>query len=283
MAIAAVASLLALCGVIALPRSPTESTVARLQDAPPIQNERPKAPVGRGAVPINAPAAQQRPPAGNAVANDQAKPRPQLAAPSAARNNPRNQAELQKEAMVFRGTGQENATPEFVVDDDWELRWEFRNAPVTLYVTRFNEYVTLDQIATIVSKKVRGFEMDDQLDLVFPGTQAEIDRIERTVRKWKDVPAPDLRGVGGNPDEWKWARIRPWLEAKTRRAFPQAKNHRPFRQESPTNELWVSVTPGAIGHKNFGHGGKYIVSFVPSPGNEGPWKFEVVQLPNRIE
>jgi len=159
------------------------------------------------------------------------------------------------QVTVFRGSGEEIATPSFVVNDDWELRWEFRVAPVILDVERVNEYVTLDQMASIASKS------------------------ERTIEKWArdkrdPLPAPDVPGNAESADQWKWDRIRPWLQAKTRKPFPQ---NNPVKQLS---DLQAVEHPGTAGRVNFGRGGKYVVSF---PDNEGPWKIEIVQLPNRIE
>jgi hypothetical protein len=155
---------------------------------------------------------------------------------------------------VFHGTGapsDENPPPQFVVKDDWELRWEFRIAPLYITVERADWYVTLDQIASIVSKS------------------------ERTVEKWKHdkrnpLPAPDVQ----NPDRWDWSRIRPWLEAKTHQTFPG---------RNPTSFIFE---PGRSGTSNFAHGGRYFIGFVHNEfvdSGVGPWKFEIVQLTNRIE
>jgi hypothetical protein len=155
---------------------------------------------------------------------------------------------------VFRGTGvpsDSNPPPQFIVKDDWELRWEFRIAPLCITVERADWYVTLDQIASIVSKS------------------------ERTVEKWKHdkrnpLPAPDVQ----DPDRWDWSRIRPWLEAKTRQTFPG---------QNPTSFIFE---PGRSGKSSFAHGGRYFIGFVQNESVDsgvGPWKIEAVQLSNRIE
>jgi hypothetical protein len=281
VAIAAVASLLALLGLTALPRWPTDSTVAkpdRRQGAPQKQNEGPKAALERGAAPVNAPVPVPRSPAGNVVVHEQAKPHPQLAVPPAAPDRAPNEAELHKRVRVFRGKGGDSETPLFAVDDDWELRWEFRHKLLWLSVSRLNEYVTLDQIAALVSNK--GDPGMGDLNFNFPRLgPSETEKIERAVKKWK-LPAPDVPGVAGDRDQWKWDRIRPWLEAKTRRKFPEMIYN---LNSSPQMFVDEQGALSRVGRLNFAHGGKYVITFAPWPGNEGPWKIEIEQLSNRIE
>jgi hypothetical protein len=50
---------------------------------------------------------------------------------------------------------------------------------------------------------------------------AMVQRSKRTLQKARKLPAPDIRGGGGRPHEWKWSRIRPWLEAEYHRSLPK--------------------------------------------------------------
>jgi hypothetical protein len=64
--------------------------------------------------------------------------------------------------------------------------------PVTA-ADRLDQYVTLDQAASIVQRSKRTLE------------RAKYQR-EST------MPKPAVKGGGGKPDEWLWSDIRPWLE-----------------------------------------------------------------------
>ena len=60
-------------------------------------------------------------------------------------------------------------------------------------------YVTLDQAAALVN------------------------RSKRTLRRRfdnADMPEPDVTGKTGEPHEWRWSRLRPWLEETFRRKLP---------------------------------------------------------------
>jgi hypothetical protein len=62
------------------------------------------------------------------------------------------------------------------------------------------EYVTLDQAA------------------------AQAGRNKRTLERWSEktpMPDPDVEGGGGKPNEWRWSRIRPWLEQRSGRKLPE--------------------------------------------------------------
>lgn len=59
-----------------------------------------------------------------------------------------------------------------------------------------DQYVTLGQMAALIS------------------------RSKHTVRKWTDLPAPDVKGGGGKPDEWIYSKVRPYLEKKSGRKLP---------------------------------------------------------------
>jgi hypothetical protein len=64
------------------------------------------------------------------------------------------------------------------------------------------QYVRLDQMAALVSRK------------------------KRTAEKWKTrkkdpLPPPDVEGTGGNADEWLYQTVRPWLERNFRRTLPE--------------------------------------------------------------
>lgn len=63
--------------------------------------------------------------------------------------------------------------------------------------SKVEQYVTLDQLAALVS------------------------RSKHTVRKWEDLPAPDVAGGHGKPSEWCWSRLRPWLEERSGKLFPR--------------------------------------------------------------
>jgi hypothetical protein len=43
----------------------------------------------------------------------------------------------------------------------------------------------------------------------------------RKARRTNPLPAPDIEGGGGKPDEWLWSRIRPWLEQEFGRPLPE--------------------------------------------------------------
>jgi hypothetical protein len=60
-------------------------------------------------------------------------------------------------------------------------------------------YVTLSQMAGIVNRKKR--------------------TLERLAAK-PSFPAPDVEGGGGKPNEWRWATVRPILEAVYQRTLP---------------------------------------------------------------
>jgi hypothetical protein len=64
------------------------------------------------------------------------------------------------------------------------------------------QYVTLDKLAAIVSRSKRSLE-------------------KRKSRKHNPLPAPDVEGGGGKPDEWIWATIRAWLEKEFGRKLPE--------------------------------------------------------------
>lgn len=62
------------------------------------------------------------------------------------------------------------------------------------------QYVTLDQMAAIVSRSKRTLE------------KALIDKV---------LPEPDVQGGGGRPHEWKWVAVRPILQEKYGRDLPR--------------------------------------------------------------
>jgi hypothetical protein len=64
------------------------------------------------------------------------------------------------------------------------------------------QYVTLDNLAAIVSRSKRTLE-------------------KRKVRERNPLPPPDVEGGGGRPDEWLWPTIRPWLEQEFGRKLPE--------------------------------------------------------------
>jgi hypothetical protein len=63
------------------------------------------------------------------------------------------------------------------------------------------QYVTLDNMAAIVSRSKRTLE-------------------KLIGRKTNPLPDPDIQGSGGKPNEWNWERIRPWLETEYNRKLP---------------------------------------------------------------
>lgn len=63
------------------------------------------------------------------------------------------------------------------------------------------QYVTLDQMAAMVSRNKR------TLEKLFK-------------RASNPLPDPDISGGGGKPNEWIWERIRPWLETEYGRKLP---------------------------------------------------------------
>jgi hypothetical protein len=64
------------------------------------------------------------------------------------------------------------------------------------------QYVTLDKMAAVVSRSKRTLE-------------------KRKNRRKNPLPPPDVEGGGGKPDEWLWARVRPWLEEEFGRTLPE--------------------------------------------------------------
>src|SRR5262249_42323723 len=64
-----------------------------------------------------------------------------------------------------------------------------------------SQYVTLDQMAAAVHRSKRTLE-------------------KLSGRKKSPLPDPDIQGGGGRPNEWKWERIRPWLEVEYQRPLP---------------------------------------------------------------
>jgi hypothetical protein len=71
------------------------------------------------------------------------------------------------------------------------------------------QYVTLDQMAAVVSRSKRTLE-------------------KRKNRRENPLPAPYVEGGGGKPDEWLWALVRPWLEREFSRKLPER-----FPQQRP--------------------------------------------------
>lgn len=64
------------------------------------------------------------------------------------------------------------------------------------------QYVTLDQMAALVNRSKK--------------------TLERAMNAANsDMPKPDVEGGGGRPHEWRWNRIRPWLETKYARLLPK--------------------------------------------------------------
>jgi len=68
---------------------------------------------------------------------------------------------------------------------------------------------------------------EDQSDYIVRLSQAAavVSRSKRTLERWvkddKDFPLPDVEGGGGKANEWKWSRLRPYLEAKTGKELPK--------------------------------------------------------------
>jgi hypothetical protein len=62
------------------------------------------------------------------------------------------------------------------------------------------QYVTLDQMAAVVSRSKKTFER---------------------LKQQAQLPLPDVEGGGGKPDEWVWSRVRPWLESKFGKKLPE--------------------------------------------------------------
>jgi hypothetical protein len=65
-----------------------------------------------------------------------------------------------------------------------------------------DQYVTLDQMAAIISKTKRTLERAKQ-------------------RKNNPLPPPTNEGGGGKRDEWLWHEVRPWLEQESGRRLPE--------------------------------------------------------------
>jgi hypothetical protein len=64
------------------------------------------------------------------------------------------------------------------------------------------QYVTLDQMAALVNRSKK--------------------TLERAMNAANsDMPKPDVKGGGGRPHEWRWNRIRPWLETMYTRLLPK--------------------------------------------------------------
>jgi len=64
------------------------------------------------------------------------------------------------------------------------------------------QYVTLDQMAAIVSRSKRTLE-----------------RLK--TRRNNPLPDPAVPGGGGRPDEWIWSQVRPWLAQEFKRNLPE--------------------------------------------------------------
>jgi hypothetical protein len=64
------------------------------------------------------------------------------------------------------------------------------------------QYVSLDNMAAIVNRSKRTLE-----------------RLKS--RKKNPLPAPDVEGGGGRPDEWDWSTVRAWLEKEYGRQLPK--------------------------------------------------------------
>lgn len=59
-------------------------------------------------------------------------------------------------------------------------------------------YVTLSQVAPLVNRHKKTLE-------------------KLKTRERNPLPAPDVEGGGGKPDEWEWAALKVWLEAEFNR------------------------------------------------------------------
>jgi hypothetical protein len=79
------------------------------------------------------------------------------------------------------------------------------------------QYVTLDQAAALVNRSKKTLERY----LRSPKSEA------------KRMPEPDVEGGGGEPHEWKWSTIRPWLEATFGKELPALL---PSRSSRPPTE-----------------------------------------------
>jgi hypothetical protein len=65
-----------------------------------------------------------------------------------------------------------------------------------------DQYVTLNQVAALVNR-----------------TKKTLQRIVNDQKR--ACPSPDVEGGGGKPNEWKWLRLRPWLESTFNRKLPE--------------------------------------------------------------
>ena len=64
------------------------------------------------------------------------------------------------------------------------------------------QYVTLDQMAALVSRSKKTLE-------------------RRKRRKDNPLPSHAVEGGGGKADEWIWSEVRPWLEQESQRHLPE--------------------------------------------------------------
>ncbi len=66
---------------------------------------------------------------------------------------------------------------------------------------------------------------DNSYHVTLSQAAAVVSRGKRTLERWAredpEFPLPDVDGGGGKPNEWKWTRLRPYLEAKTERNLPE--------------------------------------------------------------
>jgi hypothetical protein len=85
------------------------------------------------------------------------------------------------------------------------------------------QYVTLDQAAALVNRSKK------TLERLLRQPRSEATR----------MPDPDVVGTGGRPHEWRWGRLRPWLETAFGKSLPPAL---PSRSTRPTSRQTLTDT-----------------------------------------
>jgi hypothetical protein len=77
-----------------------------------------------------------------------------------------------------------------------------QHTPLTSPATPAEQYVTLDQAATLVNRSKKTLE-------------------RRLYNPRTGMPLPAVEGGGGRPHEWLWSELRPWLEQEFGRRLPE--------------------------------------------------------------
>jgi hypothetical protein len=99
---------------------------------------------------------------------------------------------------------------------DGLIRDALTQRPVHSLPALTEQFVTLDQAAALVNRSKKTLER----------------YLHRPKSESARMPEPDVEGTGGKPHEWRWEKLRPWLEATFGRPL---KNNLPSRSRRPGN------------------------------------------------